>query len=331
MAGGVLVFIEQRGGKVRKASYEALGEGKKLSERVKEELIPVLIGYNIQDLVSEVSRYGVEKIYLADTRELESYSSEGYTKVFYDLCVQREPSVILFGATAMGRDIAARLSARLKSSLANDCLSLEINDQGLLLATRPMYGGKVWSKVAASSPKFQVITLRPNIFSAPAPGEKKIVKVERLNTGINSGDIRARVKELVATVSTTMDLTEANIVVSGGRGIKGAENFKIIEELAQVLGAAVGASRAAVDAGWKPHSYQVGLTGKTVSPSLYIACGISGSIQHLAGMSSSKYIVAINKDPNAPLFKVADYGIVGDLFEVVPLLTEEVRKIKIEV
>ncbi len=330
MAGGVLVFIEQRGCRVRKTSYEALGEGKRLSEKLREELIPVLIGCNIKGLASEVARYGPEKVYLADSPALENYSSEGYTKVLYDLCLQKEPSIILFGATAMGRDIAARLSARLKNSLFNDCLSLEINEQGLLVATRPMYGGKVWVKVVGKKPRFQVATLRPNIFSAPAPVKKKSPSMERLRVGLTSGDIRSKVKEVLTAVGTTVDLTEANIIVSGGRGMKVAENFKIIEELAQVLGAAVGASRAAVDAGWKPHSYQVGLTGKTVSPSLYIACGISGSIQHLAGMSSSKYIVAINKDPNAPIFKVADYGIAGDLFEVVPLLTEEIRKIKAE-
>ncbi|MEK6576585.1 MAG: electron transfer flavoprotein subunit alpha/FixB family protein, partial [Nitrospirota bacterium] len=245
-----------------------------------------------------------------------------------DLAGRIKPLAILMGATAMGKDLAPGLAARLRAGLASDCIALDRDESGLISVMRPMYGGKVWAELSFSRPEFQIVTLRPNVFSAIEPMESLDVKIEKIPVKPDHGTIRAVVIEVVAGSGSTVELTEASIIVSGGRGLKGPENFKMIEELAQALGAAVGASRAAVDAGWKPHSYQVGLTGKTVSPTLYIACGISGAIQHQAGMSSSKYIVAINKDPKAPIFKIANYGIVGDIFEVVPLLTEEIRRVK---
>jgi electron transfer flavoprotein alpha subunit len=228
----------------------------------------------------------------------------------------------------MGKDLGPKLAARLKSSLASDCIALEMDEKGILTATRPMYAGKVWAKVVGREPRFQIATLRPNVFTPPQRDGSRAPVIERVAIKADFAVLAAKIREIVATASSKVELTVASIIVSGGRGLKAPENFKIIEELAEALGAAVGASRAAVDAGWKPHAYQVGLTGKTVSPLLYIACGISGAIQHQAGMSSSKYIVAINKDPNAPIFKIANYGIVGDVFEIVPLLTQEIKRLK---
>jgi electron transfer flavoprotein alpha subunit len=248
--------------------------------------------------------------------------------VLADLITQQQPTVVLMGATAMGKDLAPKLAARLKTSLACDCIGLKLDEAGHLLATRPMYAGKVWADFRSLTPSCQIATIRPNVFTLPPPNPSASPQVERLTLKLDPEGLLAKIREILAAAESKVELTEAKIIVSGGRGLQGPENFKIIEDLAEALGAAVGASRAAVDAGWKPHSYQVGLTGKTVSPLLYIACGISGAIQHQAGMSSSKYIVAINKDPNAPIFKLANYGIVGDLFEIVPLLTQEIKKMK---
>lgn len=324
----ILVFIEQRNGKIKKVSFEALGVARRLAGKINAGVDAVLIGSNIDDVAREVSRYGANRIFLVDDAIFHKYSSEGYLDVTSDLAGRIKPLAILMGATAMGKDLAPGLAARLRAGLASDCITLDVDKSGYISVTRPVFGGKLWAELSFSRPEFQVVTLRPNVFSAIEPMESPDVKIEKVLVKPDQGTIRAIVREVVAGSVSTVELTEASIIVSGGRGLKGPENFKVIEELAQALGAAVGASRAAVDAGWKPHSYQVGLTGKTVSPTLYIACGISGAIQHQAGMSSSKYIVAINKDPKAPIFKIANYGIVGDIFEVVPLLTEEIRRVK---
>lgn len=328
LMGSILVFIERRNGKIKKVSFEALGVARRLSGKINAGVDAVLIGSNIDDMTREVSRYGADRIFLADGPIFSKYSSEGYSYIISDLAGRVKPLAILMGATAMGKDLAPGLAARLRTGLASDCIALDMDESGLISVTRPMYGGKLWAELSFSRPEFQIVTLRPNVFSAIEPMESPDVKIEKVLVKPDQGTIRAVVREVVAGSGSAVELTEARIIVSGGRGLKGPENFKVIEELAQALGAAVGASRAAVDAGWKPHSYQVGLTGKTVSPTLYIACGISGAIQHQAGMSSSKYIVAINKDPKAPIFKIANYGIVGDIFEVVPLLTEEIRRVK---
>ena len=330
--GSILVFIEQRNARIKRVSFEALGVARRLSARINSDVVAILIGDQIAEMTREISRYGADKVYLADDPIFSRYSSESYLSVLADLAQQIRPAAILLGATAMGKDLAPGLGVRLKSGLATDCIAIGIDESGLISATRPMYGGKVWAEVSFSMPLYQIITLRPNVFSVVEPNEKAgvnpDVKIEKIPVRIDRDKIRALVREIIAGSGSVVELTEAGIIVSGGRGLKGPENFKIIEELAQALGAAVGASRAAVDAGWKPHSFQVGLTGKTVSPNLYIACGISGAIQHQAGMSSSKYIVAINKDPKAPIFKIANYGIVGDIFDVVPLLTEEIKRVK---
>jgi electron transfer flavoprotein alpha subunit len=282
----------------------------------------------VEGLAQDLARYGADAVYLAEDPQLRYYTSEDYATILCDFISKRQPRVILLGATAMGKDLAPKVAARLKTCLVSDCISLELNDQGQLVATRPVYGGKIRAEVMSNTTALQVATLRLNVFSPRTPREPGSVKMERLTVQLDPSKLKTRVREVQATAGTAIELTEASIIVSGGRGLKGPENFKMIEELAQAMGAAVGASRAAVDAGWKPHSYQVGLTGKTVSPLLYVACGISGAVQHQAGMSSSRYIVAINKDPDAPIFKIASYGIVGDVFEVVPLLTQEIKRVK---
>jgi electron transfer flavoprotein alpha subunit len=332
MSTGFMVFAEQRGGRLKKAVFEAIGAAMALAEKVKEPVGAVLIGHQVEGLAKDLSRYGADRIYWADDPLLKDYSSEAYATILCNLLTSLQPRAFLLGATSMGKDLAPKVAARLKTCLITDCISIDLNDQGQLIATRPIYGGKIRAEVMSNLTSLQVATLRQNVFTARAPDETGAAstseKLDRLSIQLDVSKLKARVKEIQATAGTRIELTEASIIVSGGRGLKGPENFKIVEELARALGAAVGASRAAVDAGWKPHPYQVGLTGKTVSPLLYIACGISGAIQHQAGMSSSRYIVGINKDPEAPIFKIANYGIVGDVFEVVPLLTQEIKKVK---
>ncbi len=316
----ILVFCEQREGKVKRAGLEALGAAQGLRARGggQGEVVAVLIGGGAGPFpyADRVYRVGAPPL----------YSSEGYATVMADLARQLSPAVILMGATAMGKDLGPKLAARLQAPFFGDCIGLSLDETGLLTATRPIYAGKALAKMVSCQATFQVATLRPNAFPTPAAHEEEPEAIVVPSPpALDFGQVLARVKEVQATAGSRVELTEARIVVSGGRGLKGPENFHLVESLAEALGAAVGASRAAVDAGWKPHAYQVGLTGKTVSPLLYIACGISGAVQHLAGMSSAKYIVAINKDPNAPIFKLAHHGIVGDLFEILPRLTAAIR------
>ncbi|MBI4000866.1 MAG: electron transfer flavoprotein subunit alpha/FixB family protein [Nitrospira defluvii] len=324
----ILVFCEQRDGRLKKVGLEALGEACRLTKPLEREIIAVVIGSSVSALAQEPARHGASRVLVAEDPTLAYYSSEIYSTILTEVAIRLQPVAIVMGATAMGKDLAPKLAARLTSALIQDCVALEMDTDGSLLATRPMYGGKLHAVVKAKNPLMQIVTVRPNVFSPLEPQPASDILVERLTIAVNGTRPIARVRETHKTAGGRKELTEASIIVSGGRGLKGPEHFTLIEELAAALGAAVGASRAAVDAGWKPHSYQVGLTGKTVSPQLYIACGISGAIQHQAGMSSARTIVAINNNPNAPIFKLASYGIIGDLFEVVPLLTEEVKKLK---
>lgn len=324
MSNPILVFCEQRDGRLKKVGLEAIGEASRLGAGGRP-IIAITIGS--ADLAAELGGAGASKVLVAADASLTQYSSELYCTILAEAATRLQPTAIFMGATAMGKDLAPKLAARLKTSLASDCVALQIEPDGTLVATRPVYGGKLRAVVKAVRPSLQIATLRPNVFTALPTGSSKTHDIERLNVP-KSDRPMATVREVQQSGGAKIELTEAPIIVSGGRGLKGPENFKLVEELAAALGAAVGASRAAVDAGWKPHSYQVGLTGKTVSPQLYIACGISGAIQHQAGMSSARVIVAINNNPNAPIFKLATYGIVGDLFEVIPLLTEEVKRLK---
>jgi len=329
MPQGVLIFAEQREGILRKASLEAVSEGHRIANQLGEELSVLLIGSSIGHLPPKLIAYGAHKVYLADNPLLELYSTDGYTKVTHQLIKEKDPSIVLLPATAMGRDIAPRLAGRLKVGLASDCTALWLDGEGRLKCRRPLYSGKAFALVRLTSTP-QMATLRPNVFGAEELKEPPKGEVIELPVELKPENIRARVIDLVKPEEEVPDLKEAIVIVSGGRGIKNSENFDLLRALASTIQGTVGASRAAVDAGWVDHQLQVGQTGKVVSPQLYIACGISGAIQHLAGMSSSKYIVAINKDPEAPIFKVADFGIVGDLFEVVPCLTKALQKLSKE-
>jgi electron transfer flavoprotein alpha subunit len=321
----ILTFVEQRDGLIRKASLEALSEARRQAAAGGFEVCAVLVGHGVTGKAVELGKYGATRVFVADEEKLARYSSEGYAQAV-KLAVERcAPEAVLMAGTAMGRDLSGRLAARLGVGCLADVTQIRV-EGGAFVAVRPVYSGKAMATVDGGSAKPVVITLRPNVFAAEGGGADAVSEaLPAIDT-----PIRAVVREVAAAGGGELDVAEADAIVAGGRGMKGPENFGMIRDLAQTIGGAVGASRAAVDAGWIEHSHQVGQTGKVVSPSLYVACGISGAIQHLAGMSSSKVIVAINKDAEAPIFKVADYGIVGDLFQVIPALTGEVKKLKAE-
>lgn len=324
MAKGVWVFAEQKDGKLKKSALELLYNGQKVALNIGQEFAAVIFGENIGGLKEEVAAYGVDKIYLADDQKLKAYTTDAFTAVMADLVKKEEPEVVLFSHSAAAKDFVPRLAERVSAGLVTDCTA--INDD--LTFTRPIYAGKAFSRVKFKDQKPFLATIRPNALGSGEPVGSKGPEVINVEVNIDESELRTIIKDIVSKATGRPELTEAEIIVSGGRGMKGPENFKILEELADTLGAAVGASRAAVDAGWREQEFQVGQTGKTVSPQIYIACGISGAIQHLAGMGSSKFIVAVNKDPEANIFKVASYGIVGDLFKVVPILTEEFKKLQ---
>jgi len=312
----ILVFAEQREGKLKSYALEAISEGSRLAGKAGGSLSVCVLGSNLADLSTTISRYGADKILMADDPGLAVYSPGAYAKLLQDALQISAAEVVLLSSSAMGREVSALLAAKLNASLLSDVVAT-VWEGDHLVVTRPVYAGKAFLKVAAKKAPV-IVTLRPNVFAAEEKSGSGAI--ENLTVAVSDADARVTVTETSMKASSRPELTEASIIVSGGRGMGGPENYKIIEELADTLGAAVGASRAAVDAGWRPHADQVGQTGKTVSPNLYIACGISGAIQHLAGMNSSKCIVAINTDPEAPIFKIANYGIVADLFDVVPAL-----------
>jgi electron transfer flavoprotein alpha subunit len=322
----IFAFAEAREGELRKVGFEAVTAARHVAGELGGEVHAVLLGgAGIRERASELAKYGADRIFVAEDEALANYSAEGYRQVVADFIREHGCEVAIFPGSALGKDLAPRVAARLGAGYAADCTGLEV-DGGEVVATRPRYAGKVFSRVRFAA-KPAVVSVRPNVFTPtqrPAAGE-----VETLQVSLDAASFGAVVREVRAAAGEKLDVAEAPTIVSGGRGLRDPEQFKLLEELAEALGnAAVGASRAVVDAGWRPHAEQVGQTGKTVAPTLYFAIGISGAIQHLAGMRTSKYIVAINKDPEAPIFKVADYGIVGDLFEVVPRLTEELRKLR---
>ncbi len=324
MAQGILVFIEERQGITKKASLEALGAGRKLADKLHKKVIALCVGGDAS--LERLAEYGADRVVHARHELLGSYAPEAYAAIVAQAAKKLEARIILGAATAMGRDFLPRVAANLKVGLAQDCTSVEIVESGQLECVRPIYAGKAYARVRPTTVP-SMATLRPNVFALGSPDPARRADAETFTPDLAVGKIRVISKGIQASEGQKIELTEASIIVSGGRGLKGPENFAIVQALADALGGALGASRAAVDAGWIDHQHQVGQTGKTVSPTLYVACGISGAIQHLAGMSSSKYIVAINKDAEAPIFKLADYGIVGDLFTVVPALTEEIRKL----
>lgn len=321
MTNKVLSIIEQREGSIKKVSYEAVSVGVSLAKELNLEFEAVVIGSEIEGL-SDFGNYGAAKITHLKNTELHNFSSSAYSDLIGNYAKESNASVIILGNTSFGNELAPRIAVKLNSACIVDCVSLTV-ESGEIIATRPVYAGKALIKSKLNS-DIKIFTIRPNVFKAEKISDQNSeIKVEE----ITNPNLKAKVVAY-KKAEGKLDVAEANIIVAGGRGMKGPEHFNLIESLANVLGAAIGASRAVVDAGWRPHSEQVGQTGKTVSPSLYIACGISGAIQHLAGMSSSKYIVAINKDKDAPIFSIADYGIAGDVFDILPALTEEIKKIK---
>jgi len=320
MSEGILVVAEQHNGAFRKAAFEVLSEGRRLADSMNTDLTAVVIGSGIENIAGEPGKYGADNILTADDAALADYNTDAYTNVLAGIVKLKNPALIILGASIHGKDLAARLAARLDAGLVMECIEIQlINDK--LIFTRPMYGGKILAELEIEG-RTQIVAIRPNVMSIKE--SNKAGRVEKVDARI--GDVNTSVVEKLIEEGDKIELTEADIVVAGGHGTNG--DFAAIEELASLLGGAVGASRFAVDEGWRPHSDQVGQTGKIVSPSLYIACGISGAIQHAAGMSTSKNIVAINKDPDAPLFSKADIGIVGDLAELVPAITEEIKKIQ---
>ena len=324
----VWIFCEQKKGVIQSISFELLGEGGKLAGKLGGKLCAVLLGDDIGKKSDELAWRGADKVYLVEAPQLKNYQDEPYTKVLVELIKEYKPEIVLCGATTIGRSLISRVAVTIDAGLTADCTGLDIDEkERLLLQTRPAFGGNIMATIITPNHRPQMSTVRHKVMKEPELNKTHKAEVIRKKYNDNILSSRTRIIDIVEEIEETINLSEADIIVSGGRGLGGPENFSIVKELAKVLGAAVGASRATVDAGWIPYSHQVGQTGKTVCPKLYIACGISGQIQHLIGMQSSKVIVAINKDPDAPIFKVATYGIVGDLFEIVPALTKEFRKL----
>jgi electron transfer flavoprotein alpha subunit len=316
----IVVFAEHRDGKVRRASLEAVSEARRLADGLGASVEAVVVGAGGAGLLDELGAYGAERVHVFDDPALASYATEVWSRALGQVIEATKPAAVLIPFTAMGKDFAPRVAARTGAGLASDCVSLAVKE-GRLEARRPTYAGRIYATVRWEGEP-QMATLRPNVFAlGPRDDSRKATAVPRTVDPAS----RAKVTAVHATAAGKVELGEAQIIVSGGRGLRGPEHFHLVEALADAFGAAVGASRAVVDAGWVDHQLQVGQTGKTVSPALYIACGISGAIQHLAGMSSSKVIVAINKDPDAPIFKVANYGLLGDVFEIVPKLKEAAK------
>ncbi len=324
MTKDVLVFGEIRNGKLKKVIKELISAGRRLTSG-EGAIDAVLIGEGAKDAASDIDGYGLRKITVVEDEALKDYSTEGYADCLSDLIRSADPAYVLMGATAMGRDLGSRVVAKIDGVMFSDCVDVNAED-GRCVARRPVYSGKLFIEITPQGEIPSIITIRPNNVP-PAESVDGSTEIVTHASGIDRGSIRAIVSEILPLAGGRPDVSEADVIVSGGRALKDASNFKILEELTDLLGGAVGASRAAVDAGYADHALQVGQTGKIVNPKLYIACGISGAIQHLAGMRTSKVIVAINKDSNAPIFEKAHYGIVGDLFEVVPILTEEIKKL----
>jgi len=323
----VWVFCEQKKGAVQSVAYELLGKARELSDTLGNELCGVLLGENMKEEAQKIIHRGANKVYLVDSPALKHYQDEPYSKVLIQLIKECKPEIVLCGATSIGRSLISRVAIGIHAGLTADCTGLDIDKkERLLLQTRPAFGGNIMATIICPNHRPQMSTVRHKVMKEAAENKHYKGKIIEKSYDSNIYFSRTRLLDIVEEIEETVNLTEANVIVSGGRGMQSPENFKLIENLAKAMGGAVGASRAAVDSGWKTYSHQVGQTGKTVCPKIYIACGISGQIQHLVGMQSSEIIVAINKDPYAPIFSVATYGIVGDVFEVVPELTRQFKE-----
>jgi len=327
MSKNILVFMEQRDGAVLPASFQLLGIASKLAGETGGQAQACIIGEAVGTRADKAAAHGAGKVYVVDDHEFCKYRAVPYTTALCAVLDAAQPKILLVPTTFMGRDLASRVAARRRAALAIDCTELALDGEDLI-ATKSMYAGKFSAKIRLAGDRLQVATVRSNVFPAADPQDGTTADVANVTVELSEREKLLKVKEVVATSSGIKDVTEADIVVSGGRSLKSEDNFKVLYELAEVLDGAVGASRAACDAGYQPHSRQVGLTGKVITPRLYIACGIDGAIQHLAGMRGSKVIVAVNTKKEAPIFSVATYGCVADLFVMVPLLTEEFRRLQ---
>lgn len=325
---GVWVFAEQRDGKIQKVALELLGKGREIADKLGVELTALLLGENTDSMAKDLADYGADKVLVVDSPLLKNYTTDGYTKVICDLIKERKPEILFIGASYIGRDLGPRVAARLETGLTADCTALDIDEENNnLLMTRPAFGGNLMATIVCGAHRPQMATVRPGVFEKSLKNENGKCKIEKATVKLDESDIRTKVEEVVKLAKETVDIGEAQIIVSGGRGVGAGENFKLLKELADALGGEVGGSRAAVESGWVDKSVQVGQTGKTVRPKIYIACGISGAIQHLAGMQDSDFIIAINKDGDAPIMKVADIGIVGDLNKVIPEMIAKAKEI----
>jgi electron transfer flavoprotein alpha subunit len=326
MKSEVWIFAEQQDNKIKSVAYELVSEGRRLAKGLGATLCVVCLGHQIQGVEQLVS-YGADKVYLLDDPALADHDEDIYTKALADLVRQHEPQILLAGATSLGQSFIPRVAASLQTGLAANCTGLEIDAESkILLQTRPAYGGNLMATVICPEKRPQMCTVRPHVFKRGRADESRQGQIVRVDFDKQSVTSRTKVLQMINDLTEKVKLEEADIIVCGGRGLGAAENFRIVAELAEVLDAALGSSRPPVDDGWIPYSHQIGQTGKTVSPKVYFACGISGAPQHLTGMQTSDIIVAINEDPRAPIFEVATYGIVGDLFKVVPLLTSKLKQ-----
>ena len=325
---GVWVFAEQREGELQKVSLELLGEGRRQADKLGVKLTALLLGDNVAHLADELAKHGADEVLVAEDKNLAHYTTDAYTKVICDLANERKPGILFVGATFIGRDLGPRVAARLNTGLTADCTSIDVEvENGDLLATRPAFGGNLMATIACPDHRPQMATVRPGVFEKVNTNGADC-KIEKVAVQLSDSDVRTKVLETVKTAKDIVDISEAKIIVAGGRGVGSKENFDLVKELAEALGGVVAGSRAAVEKGWVENAYQVGQTGKTVKPTIYVACGISGAIQHVAGMQDSEVIIAINKDETAPIMQVADYGIVGDLKKVIPELIAQVKEIK---
>ncbi|HAB59679.1 MAG TPA: electron transfer flavoprotein subunit alpha [Lachnospiraceae bacterium] len=325
---GVWVFAEQRDGELQKVALELLGKGREIADKLGVELTALLLGHkNIEEMTKELGAFGADKVLVCDNELLTHYSTDGYTKVINEVVNAKKPEILFIGASFIGRDLGPRVAGRLSTGLTADCTSLDVDaETNNLLMTRPAFGGNLMATIVCGDHRPQMSTVRPGVFEKLAKDENRTFQVEKFDVQLSASDIRTETIEVVKSVKEMVDITEADIVVSGGRGVGCKENFALLQELADVMGGTLAGSRAAVDNGWVEKAVQVGQTGKTVRPTIYIACGISGAIQHLAGMQDSNYIIAINKDSDAPIMKAADVALVGDFAKVIPEMIAQYKE-----
>ncbi|MBQ4649320.1 MAG: electron transfer flavoprotein subunit alpha/FixB family protein [Firmicutes bacterium] len=329
MSKNIYVYAEQRDGELQKVGIELIGEAKRLAEVLDQKVYAMLIGHNITDQAAALIAHGADGVVVVDDPMLKDYVTEPYAKAVTAIIKEKDPEIVLYGATSIGRDLAPRIASRIHTGLTADCTGLSITEDTKLLAmTRPAFGGNIMATILCENHRPQMATVRPGVMKAFEADPERKGEVEIFKVEFTSADMNVKIREVVKAQHKSLDITEAKILVSGGRGVGNAENFSKLHDLAEVLGGEVSASRAAVDSGWMPHDRQVGQTGKTVRPDLYVACGISGAIQHMAGMENSEFILAINKDEAAPMLQIADLGIVGDLHKILPKLTAALKELK---